>query len=95
MPEIEESIKKFPQKSISHHIPNATHVAVDLIRKMLEVSPHKRIALDEALIHPFFVPKKEQYFDDFDDFGFSSPIKQHSPEAASATVPKPKPIISK
>lgn len=40
---------------------------------MLEIVPEKRITLEQALKHPFFVQKVDSFFDDFDDFGFSSP----------------------
>jgi len=46
MPEIDEHLKKFPRKSISHLIPHSSHIAVDLIHKMLEIIPEKRITLE-------------------------------------------------
>lgn len=36
--------------------------AVDLIRKLLTINPHKRITADEALRHPYF----EKFFDEED-----------------------------
>lgn len=73
MPEIDERFKTNAGKPLNTLIQNASTQALDVLRKMLEINPHKRISVDEALAHPFF---QEQELQDFDDFGFPSPEKQ-------------------
>ena len=50
-------MKKLPNKTPVHlslQFPGAPLDALDALRKMLEIHPHKRITVDEALKHPFF-----------------------------------------
>ena len=39
---------------LSQQFPRAPAVAIDLLSKMLEIHPRKRITVTEALSHPFF-----------------------------------------
>lgn len=51
-----EYIKSFPMKKptdLQERYPAATTDAIDLIQKMLQFNPRKRITVDEALDHPF------------------------------------------
>ncbi len=50
-------MKKLPNKAptpLSKLFPNANAEAIDLLRKMLQAHPLKRIDVVEALEHPFF-----------------------------------------
>ena len=50
-------MKKLPNKTptpLSKMFPNANSEAADLLRKMLQIHPRKRINVTEALEHPFF-----------------------------------------
>jgi serine/threonine protein kinase len=51
-----EFLKKFDKKKInfSKYIPNATKEAIDLLNKLLQYSPLKRLTAKEALAHPYF-----------------------------------------
>ena len=50
-------LRKLPDKppvSFSHQFPGTPRLALDLLRKMLQIHPRKRITVEEALAHPFF-----------------------------------------
>lgn len=50
-------MKKLPNKTPVHlslQFPGAPLDALDAMRKMLEIHPHKRMTVNEALKHPFF-----------------------------------------
>lgn len=52
-------MKKLPNKPPMHfslRFPGTPMEALDVLRKMLEIHPRKRITVDEALKHPFFEP---------------------------------------
>jgi serine/threonine protein kinase len=52
-------MRKLPSKPPVHfslQFPDAPLEALDAIRKMLEIHPHKRITVADALDHPFFGP---------------------------------------
>ncbi|OHT03512.1 CAMK family protein kinase [Tritrichomonas foetus] len=53
----------------------------DVLRRMLEVDPNKRITMDELLVHPFFVHAPNQ---------FVVPIE---PKFASASIPEDNSIV--
>lgn len=40
--------------SLARQFPNANPEGIDLLRKMLQIHPRKRINVTEALEHPFF-----------------------------------------
>jgi len=56
-------LKKRPKTPFSQLFPGANTLALDLMDKMLQFNPTKRISVDEALKHPYFKslhnPKKE------------------------------------
>jgi len=52
-------MRKLPNKVPVHfsiQFPGTSLEALDVLRKMLEIHPGKRITVDEALRHPFFAP---------------------------------------
>ena len=49
-----QSQKYYPPQSLQKIIPNASNVAIDLLSKMLQYSPYKRISVSLALQHPYF-----------------------------------------
>jgi mitogen-activated protein kinase 15 len=48
-----ENMRAVKQKSIREWLPNADELALDLISKMLQFSPKKRITIEEVLKHPY------------------------------------------
>jgi len=69
-----KSLKKRPPKPFNKIYKNASEAALDLMEKMLQFNPSKRISVDEALKHPYFKslhnPKKEVECKDIFDFSF-------------------------
>jgi len=69
-----KSLKKRPPKPFKQIYKNATDAATDLMEKMLQFNPSRRISVDEALKHPYFKslhnPKKEVECKDQFDFSF-------------------------
>ncbi|CDR94519.1 mitogen activated protein kinase, putative [Babesia bigemina] len=47
------SLTKIPQRSIKDYLPNAPDDAIDLVRKLLQFNPNKRISTLHALNHPY------------------------------------------
>lgn len=43
-----------PPAPLSLQFPNTPLDALDLLKKMLEIHPNKRITVEDALAHPFF-----------------------------------------
>ncbi|XP_017841849.1 mitogen-activated protein kinase ERK-A [Drosophila busckii] len=58
-----ESLPFKPNVPWSRLFPNADPLALDLLGKMLTFNPHKRIAVEDALAHPYL----EQYYDPGDE----------------------------
>lgn len=48
-----ENLRGIKQKSIREWLPNADELALDLISKMLQFNPKKRITIEEVLKHPY------------------------------------------
>jgi serine/threonine protein kinase len=48
-----ENMRGIKQRSIREWLPNADELALDLISKMLQFNPKKRITIDEVLRHPY------------------------------------------
>lgn len=51
---LRNSLSNFPSRSWHDVVPSADPVALDLISKMLEFNPGKRITTEHALQHPYF-----------------------------------------
>lgn len=54
LPDFQETFPRWEKKSLSDVIPEADNTAIDLLSKMLEYSPSKRISAKEALSHKYF-----------------------------------------
>lgn len=76
-----EKAKRFMRKlpndtppPLSAQFPNTPSNALDLLRRMLTIHPHKRIAVGDSLAHPFFAqlhsPADEPTADVPFDFSF-------------------------
>lgn len=48
-----EALPKSPKPDLRRMFPGASALAVDLVRKMLEFDPRRRISVDDALKHPW------------------------------------------
>jgi serine/threonine protein kinase len=59
---LQNSLSGIDKRPWSQVCQGADDVAIDLLEKMLQFNPDKRISVDEALRHPFFV----EYFDEAD-----------------------------
>lgn len=44
----------FPPQSLSSRLPMLDDVALDLLERMLQYEPHKRISAKDALTHVYF-----------------------------------------
>lgn len=77
-----KSLKKRPPKPFAQIYPSANKLAHDLLEKMLQFNPAKRITVDEALAHPYFKslhnPKKEIECKDQFDFSFEKKLSDKS-----------------
>lgn len=52
-------LRKLPDKPViplAHQFPKASKSAIDLLERMLQIHPRKRINVEDALKHPFFAP---------------------------------------
>lgn len=58
-----QSLTPKPKVPWNRLYPEADPKALDLLDKMLTFNPHKRIAVEEALAHPYL----EQYYDPADE----------------------------
>jgi serine/threonine protein kinase len=70
-------MRKLPTKAptpLTLQFPNTPLDALDLMRKMLEIHPHRRINVEDALSHPFLSqlhsPEDEPVADAVFDFSF-------------------------
>jgi mitogen-activated protein kinase 7 len=91
------SLPHMPKQQFSKIYPKATDKAIDLLEKLLDFDPAKRITVEEALEHPYL----EVYHDESDeptqdafDFGFESAntietIKSYILEEISTFYPTP------
>lgn len=48
-----ENLRAVRQKNIREWLPNADELALDLVSKMLQFNPKKRITIEEILQHPY------------------------------------------
>jgi len=56
-----DQIKKYPFiKDIGIYFPNASNEGINLLSRMLEINPEKRISIADALKHPFLADSSEQ-----------------------------------
>ena len=62
-----QSLTPKPKVPWNRLYPEADPKALDLLDKMLTFNPHKRIAVEEALAHPYL----EQYYDPADEVWFN------------------------
>jgi len=72
-------MRKLPNKApvpLSEQFPDTPPDALDVLRKMLEIHPSKRITVEEALSHPFFAqlhsPEDEPVSESPFDFSFEN-----------------------
>jgi len=49
--------------NLSKKFPSADKNVLDLLRRMLVLDPHKRIAVEEALEHPYFASVRDPAFE--------------------------------
>ena len=54
LPDYKASFPKWPKKPLQNYIPDISNAGLDLLEKMLELNPDKRISAASALDHPFF-----------------------------------------
>lgn len=73
-----------PPLSVSSSLCNGWHliedVAIDLLERMLQFDPAKRISAAEALMHPYFQPPGHQYS------GYQMPSQYHFSQRPEMTA---------
>ena len=57
------SMPRFEGEDFASIFPTANVHALDLMRRMLQINPEKRLSVDEALRHPYF----EKFSDEIDE----------------------------
>ncbi|KAL9647996.1 hypothetical protein ABK040_016687 [Willaertia magna] len=62
-----KTLSKKPKRNLMELFPHANPLAIDLLDKMLEFDPLKRITVDEALKHPYLESMVEDEDDEEDD----------------------------
>jgi len=72
-------VNSLPQKekqNLQELFPGSPPLALDLLDKLLNLNPHERIEIEEALRHPFLEllhdPEDEPVFEGKIDFGFET-----------------------
>ncbi|GBG29875.1 Cyclin-dependent kinase 1 [Hondaea fermentalgiana] len=60
LPNFQPEFPRWPQRSLKVHVPNLDEDGVDLMTRMLDVNPNRRITAEEALQHPYFDPIRAQ-----------------------------------
>jgi mitogen-activated protein kinase 15 len=54
-PSVIERASSGPKKSLDDLVPNSSKESLDLIRRLLQFNPNKRMTADEALTHPYVI----------------------------------------
>jgi cyclin-dependent kinase 2 len=64
LPEFQPSFPQHPPQSLSNIFPNLEPNGVDLLEKMLQYEPSRRISAKQALKHPYFhdIPESLKYY---------------------------------
>lgn len=57
------ALPRYPKKPWAAQFPDATPKAIDLLERMLQFHPEKRISVEDALAHPYFDSVRSQYAD--------------------------------
>ena len=55
-----KSFTPIPRSDLSKKYPGASHDAIDLLNKMLQINPYFRIPVKDALEHPCFTKIRKQ-----------------------------------
>jgi mitogen-activated protein kinase 1/3 len=55
-----QSLKYKPKKDLKQKFPGSSADSLDLLNKMLEFNPYKRISLNDSLNHSFFIDVKDE-----------------------------------
>jgi len=73
---------RYPKVPFENVVPKAPPLAIDLLERMLQFDPAKRISAAEALTHPYFLPPGQQQYN-----GYQMPSQYHFPQRAEMTAP--------
>ena len=69
-----KSLEKRKGKELEGLFPNASYLAIDLLKKCFKFDPDKRITVEEAIEHPYFsalhYPEDEPTTNPFSRFDF-------------------------
>ena len=79
-----ENINIIKQKNLKNLFPKATAIELNLLGRLLQFNPNKRINVLEALEHPYVADFHEQYADS--EIECEKPIQLHINENAKYTV---------